>query len=571
MTEIRYLDVCSGYSAFTLASAGLGFRCAGYSEIEPFPRAMLQQRHHAVAVDWDHRFAEGAGTTPLFGDFTRIEAHHVGPIDLLTGGTPCQAFSLAGLRGGLADARGNLTLEFLRLAERVRARWVLWENVPGVFSALAHDAPDPSPPAIDLDGDDGPEDGEEVVVEDEYDADESHALSCFLAGLSDLGYGWAYRVLDAQYVRVDGHERAVPQRRRRVFVVACLGDSAGPAAVLFEPESLRGDPAPRRETGEGIAGAVAPSLVSSGRGVERAGETRRQDPVVAVQAADVAVTLDASYGRLQGCSGQDANHGHSYLVAFGGNDTRGAIDVATARSAHGGPHGRLDFDSETFVAVPIAHAFDARQQDVCQYGDISPPLDTDGYTVGVAQPVYAIQERAVSENAAAGPDGVGVRGDGAAYTLEARSVTQAVAFDTTQITSAANFSNPKPGDACHPLARGQHPPAIAYSIVPMNSGKDYKARAVDVAQPLMAAGPVGGNQGGDYVADAWAVRRLTPTECERLMGVPDGFTAIEWRGKPAPDGPRYKVLGNSQSINQMRWIARGLADVIAVRRLAEME
>jgi len=103
---------------------------------------------------------------------------------------------------------------------------------------------------------------------------------------------------------------------------------------------------------------------------------------------------------------------------------------------------------------------------------------------------------------------------------------------------------------------------LAYSIMPQNSSKDYKAREVDVAQPLMAGGPVGGNQGGDYIADQWAVRRLTPTECERLMGVADGFTAITYRGKPAADGPRYKVLGNSQAANNMRWIARGLRDAI---------
>jgi len=92
----------------------------------------------------------------------------------------------------------------------------------------------------------------------------------------------------------------------------------------------------------------------------------------------------------------------------------------------------------------------------------------------------------------------------------------------------------------------------------MNSGKDYKARETDVSQPIMAGGPVGGNQGGDYVA-AQSVRRLTPTECERLQGFPDGWTAIPWRGKDAdacPDGPRYKALGNSMAVNVMRWIGQ---------------
>jgi len=91
--------------------------------------------------------------------------------------------------------------------------------------------------------------------------------------------------------------------------------------------------------------------------------------------------------------------------------------------------------------------------------------------------------------------------------------------------------------------------------MPMNSGRDYKARKTDVAQRLMAGGPVGGNQGGDFIASPWEVRRLTPVECERLMGFPDGFTNIPWRGKPtAPDGPRYKALGNSMAVNVMQWL-----------------
>jgi len=423
VTEVRYLDVCSGYSAFTLASAGLGFRCAGYSEIEPFPRAMLQQRHQAVAVDWDHRFAEGSNVTPLFGDFTRIEEHHVGPIDLLTGGTPCQAFSVAGKRLGLDDPRGNLTLEFLALARRVRARWLLWENVPGF---LSHDG--------------------------------GRTAGTFFGLLGECGYGWAYRVLDAQYVRVDGHERAVPQRRRRVFVVACLGDEAGPAAVLFEPESLRGDPAPRRETGEGIAGFARSSAPC---GCPKDDGSR------------VIATLDASYGRLQGCSGQDANHGHSHLVAH----------------------------------ALRADGFDASE---------------DG--TGRGTPIVPVDLR----NADSGGCVAGTLG-----TEHSVSNGQAVAFAQNSRSEVRIF-----GD----------------------DGQTVGALAADV-----------GAQQQCYIADAWAVRRLTPTECERLMGVPDGFTAIAWRGKPAADGPRYKVLGNSQSINQMRWIARGLADVIAARRQAGME
>lgn len=502
---LRYLDVCSGYSAWTLGAAGLGFQCVGYSEIEPFPRAILEQRHGAVAVDWDHRFTPGSNVTLLFGDFTQIEAHHVGPVDLLTGGTPCQAFSVAGKRLGLDDPRGNLTLEFLALARRVRARWLVWENVPGI---LSHDR--------------------------------GRTMGTFLRLLGELGYGWAYRVLDAQYIRVDGYEGAVPQRRRRVFVVAHLGDAAGPAAVLFERESLRGDPAPRRSQGEGVARPLAAR--------PQGGSGYRND-------ADTADNLIATPG-----------------LAFGGNDTRGPIDVATARNAHGGPHGRLDFDSETFVATTLRARDTARGVDSdCTDTLVAHSLRAEGFDAsedGTGRgtpivPCYAIHSDAWDRSGegaggtAAERAGLGVQAD-ISYALRAKR-PDAVAFRITPSDGAYET-----GEISGSLTTGTDRSAqalvqpVAYSIMPQNSGKDYKAREVQVAQPLMAGGPVGGNQGGDYIADQWAVRRLTPTECERLMGVPDDFTAITYRRKPAADGPRYKALGNSQAANVMRWIAHGV-------------
>lgn len=102
--------------------------------------------------------------------------------------------------------------------------------------------------------------------------------------------------------------------------------------------------------------------------------------------------------------------------------------------------------------------------------------------------------------------------------------------------------------------------AVAFSIMPMNSGKDYKARPTEVAQPLMAGGPTGGNQGGDYVAAAWAVRRLSCRECERLQGFRDDYTDVPYRGRnETPDGPRYKALGNSMAVNVMEWIGARIA------------
>lgn len=212
---MRYGSVCSGIEAATVAWHPLGWKPAFFSEIEPFPSAVLA--HHYPEVK-------------NYGDFTKLidpahPVHAEQPIDLLVGGTPCQAFSVAGLRQGLADPRGGLTLEFLRLARALRPRWVVWENVPGVLSQ-----------------------------------DGGRAFGAFLAGLEDLGYGWAYRVLDAQYTRVDGYPGAVPQRRRRVFVVGCAGgDFSRAAAVLLEPEGVRRDSPPRRASRKGVAADADPS------------------------------------------------------------------------------------------------------------------------------------------------------------------------------------------------------------------------------------------------------------------------------------------------------------------------
>ena len=198
-----YGSVCSGIEAATAAWHQLGWKPAFFSEIEPFPRTVLA--HHYPHV-------------PLHGDFTTIKEDDYDPIDLLVGGTPCQAFSVAGLRKGFADERGNLTLEYIRLAERLKPRWLVWENVPGVLSQ-----------------------------------DRGRAFGSFLGGLAECGYGFAYRVLDAQYF-------GVPQRRRRVFVIGYLGDWRPPAAVLFERESLCGNITPSRESRKSVAPALRAAL-----------------------------------------------------------------------------------------------------------------------------------------------------------------------------------------------------------------------------------------------------------------------------------------------------------------------
>ena len=243
-----YGSVCSGIEAATAAWHQLGWKPAFFSEIEAFPRAVLAHHHPDV---------------PLHGDFTTIGSDEYEPIDLLVGGTPCQSFSIAGLRGGLDDDRGNLALEYLRLAQRTRPRWLVWENVPGVLSSNG-----------------------------------GRDFGAILGGMVELGYGIAYRVLDAQFF-------GVPQRRRRVFVVGYFGDWRRAAAVLFERHSLQGHPAPRREKGQDLARSLRAQSQSSHR---EDGDNFVSWP------ADVAPTLNAAFGSKLGLEDQHIRGGGGMFV-----------------------------------------------------------------------------------------------------------------------------------------------------------------------------------------------------------------------------------------------------------------
>ena len=214
---MKYLSVCSGIEAATVAWHGMGWEPVAFSEIEPFPCKVLA--HHYPNV-------------PNWGDMTKFKEWPDAEIDLLVGGTPCQSFSVAGLRKGLDDPRGNLMLTYLAIANKYKPKYILWENVPGVLSSNG-----------------------------------GRDFGTFLGALGKLGYGYAYRVLDAQYVRTNGYPHAVPQRRRRVFVVGCLGDWGRAAAILFDSESVCGNPPPRREAGKTVARDVGASVTFSCGGI----------------------------------------------------------------------------------------------------------------------------------------------------------------------------------------------------------------------------------------------------------------------------------------------------------------
>ncbi|MGX6999854.1 DNA cytosine methyltransferase [Caballeronia sp. KNU42] len=246
---MKYGSVCSGIEAASCAWSPLGWEAQWLSEIEAFPSAVLA--HHYPTV-------------PNLGDMTKFKEWPDAAIDLLVGGTPCQSFSVAGLRKGLADPRGNLMLTYLAIAARFTPRWLVWENVPGVLSSNG-----------------------------------GRDFGSLLGGLAELGYGFAYRVLDAQYVRVESHSRAVPQRRRRVFVVGHLGDWRRAAAVLFERESMLGNSAPSRQAGQ----AVAPTLSARTKGGGGLGTDFDCDGGL------VAGTLQASGKAAGSATQQDAESG----------------------------------------------------------------------------------------------------------------------------------------------------------------------------------------------------------------------------------------------------------------------
>jgi len=388
---MRYLSVCSGMEAASVAWHPLGWTPVGFSEIEPFPCAILK-----------HRFPN----TPNHGSLTEYQSWPLEPgaIDLLVGGTPCQSFSVAGLRKGLADPRGNLALVFLGLADKLKPRWIVWENVPGVLSSGG-----------------------------------GRDFGSFVGALEQLGYGWAYRVLDAQYF-------GVPQRRRRVFVVASLGGRDDAASVLLKPESVCWHPAPRRKKGQATAADAGAGVEAGCQGVAFRKSKRAQS------------TTD-----------------NETLVPADASNTLNNFDLGDTRTTH----------------AVVQHTMP---------GSVAP-------TIGASGPPYS---RTGNER---------VEAEALAVTFQPGNLRREAGADPSTTTTTT-----------------------------------LKASAGDQT-PHVAIPPM-------------AVRRLTPVECERLQGFPDNWSRIPWKGKPeeeCPDGPRYKALGNSWAVPNVRWIgARIHAAVLAL-------
>lgn len=483
---MNYLSVCSGVEAATVAWHGLGWKPLGFSEIEKFPSEVLQ--HHYPQVS-------------NFGDMTNYKEWKINePVGLLVGGTPCQSFSVAGLRKGLEDPRGNLALTYVGILDRFKPKWFIWENVPGVLSSNG-----------------------------------GRDFGSFLGAVAECGYGFAYRVLDAQYF-------GVPQRRRRVFVVGCLGDWESAAKVLFESDCLRGDNPPSREKRERVT---------------------------------------------------------SYLergVAYGGTDGE-CSDTVTSKwhKGSGGPSGD---ECGLFVAHKVyeTHPADSRVKDmgdVCQ--TVTSRWGTGGGNVPLVQSVGFTQCDAardvgmdVSPTLRSGGNG-GYPNHSVAYgfepgiakregnpnrfteelspTLRAQMGDNqaSVAYSLREDAKANNFSatplHVTPAlQALRPSVQSHHAQTF---IVDKTIAQSFNvnARPDEMKLETEVSGTLTSSQNAGLFQNM-AVRRLTPVECERLQGFPDNYTNIPWNKKEeSPDSQRYKAMGNSMAVPVMRWIGQRIDKV----------
>jgi DNA (cytosine-5)-methyltransferase 1 len=605
---MRFGSVCSGIEAASVAWHPLGWEAAWLSEIEPFPCAVL--KHHYPDV-------------PNHGDMTllpdRILSGEVEAPDLFCGGTPCQAFSVAGLRNSLKDSRGNLSLTFVGIAnaiDHVRSvrrdapAIIFWENVPGVLNT------------------------------------KDNAFGCFLGALAGEsepitapGERWsnagcvfgpqrtvAWRVLDAQYF-------GVAQRRRRVFVVASARDDFNPAEVLFEFEGVRRDIAPSRQ-----ARKVTPTISSSGTGVSRVGFNCEDEWFIETP---VVGALDTECGGNK-MNHQTINSGHllpvssfyesslaqyreanvsgtikaSGGVAGGGSETFLAQPAYAiqgsmiGRNDSAGPQGdginvEVCFTQNTIdrhaVAQPIPlntmnllgrEIDDGRRGfGIGEAGDPSPTL-TKNHSHAVAHIVGALACNT-------GPNGHDAGNFACNQAVDAGHVfpvAQAIPIDTMNMTpghSSGGLGFGQPGDPSFTLTKG-HSHAVAQPFQQIADcltsayGTKWNGNASATNGSLFASQPIAfepgkmkrlgyGNaepglshalraEAGDNqlaIATSMAVRRLTPVECERLQGFPDGYTNIPWRkAAESPDGPRYKALGNSWAVPVVRWIGKRIQERI---------
>ena len=579
---MKYLSVCSGIEAASVAWEKLGWKPVAFSEIEPFPSAVLN--HHWPEV-------------PNLGDMTKYESWKFEEaIDVLVGGTPCQAFSVAGLRKGLADPRGGLSLTFVNIADHFNPKWILWENVPGVLSsrdngfgcflgALA--------------GEDG-----ELKPPGEKWAD----AGCVYGPKRSI----AWRCLDAQYF-------GVAQRRKRCFLVACPRDQGDPAKVLFEWEGLRRDTAPSRETRKGIATDAEGSLDAGCVGAidtECGGGKLTNQTVRAGHILPSIVnptTPQATTFRMQ-AFGEYSDDGSASTMKA--RDYKDATDLVASpividraafnqgQNAQYKPHIAHSETMDSLVARgPHAVAIPIHDQATRNAGKRGNKQDGKGNGLGIGKPGdpcptltkgdkhAVLYENHPNDSRVTGPLEVapscvsryGTGGGNVPLVQEGVDLyNQAITGDVhCPLRTAGGHGAPavlvqeaiafEPGIASREGNESRFVKEMSPTLR-KDMGDNQVAVAVDcynktinsTSQTLSSSASDINHTGGVInPVDRMAVRRLTPTECERLQGFPDNHTLISWRGKPAdqcPDGPRYKALGNSMAVPCMEWIGNKIKE-----------
>ena len=582
---MKYGSICSGVEAATLAWRPLGWKAVFFAEVEPFPSAVLMERFGATKplrpLDpamadnekerktrelWRRQIAglpEG-GTIPNFGDFTLINREDTNEeIDLLVGGTPCQDLSIAGKRLGFEGRRSVLALDFVRLCFELGVRWVVWENVPAALSSRR-----------------GEDFGRFVSLLCGWNVPvpESGWRKCGIVTPAPGGFGVAWRVLDSQFTRVEQFPRAIPQRRKRLFLVGYSGQWKYPAKVLFDGEMCGGDTPPRRTKRQNASAGSEGGSASTDwwDGSQKAGTlTRTSDqqfmpdkgrlqcvieqtgtdflcyenhaPDSRIKSVEVSQSIVARMGTggnnlplLQEVP-REPETAIGFIKNDAGGDLQGFWDEVfpTMRTEVTPAVAREECFHVSFCDA------NGRRKDRPN-GGLYVTEAKAGKTVTAGGPgaetvivePIALDGDKMKPGERSGGSGMGFSEDGVMYTQTVKDV-HAVAYDECVPLDLRNATrDPEKHDAQNRQGVG-----IGEDGAPMNT---------------VTAASVPG------VGWQATVRKLLPIECERLMGFPDNWTRISWKGKPeeeCPDAPRYKACGNSMCVNVMAWIGERIEAV----------
>lgn len=538
---MRFLSLFSGIEAASSAWDALGWECVAVAEIEPFPCALLKHRYPNI---------------PNLGDVTKITKQQIeglGHIDVVVFGAPCQDLSVAGKRKGLTNADGTFTRSGLfftacDIADWSRARFSIWENTPGAYSTNE---------GRDFAAVVGRMAGTEVAVP--RDGWRNAGVVLGRSGLVE------WFTLDAQYVRVQSHPRAVPQRRRRVFVVRDSGDWQSRPPLFLEPASLCGNPAPSRKAGQRVAPTISARTKGGGGlgtdfdcdgglvphvcgclsdGAHNGGglTDKTLTPVESSRPGFERGVVCAATGQAateilhECCPTLNCNHEQPYIAGH-------CREVASSLTT---TYGRQPDGSDTALGPNlVAHSLRGEGFDASEDG------------TGRGTPIVAVAFSCKDSGQDAAEDvspTLRSMNEGAGNANAGGQV--AIAFDCKAGANTGFAIGDVPG-ALRGEGHGGGHAAVAFDMRGREGGAQFEGPH-DTANIRAASG----GSSKSYVAQPMAVRRLTPLECERLQGFPDGWTNIPIKGKPAKDGPRYKALGNSMATNVMRLIGERIQRAI---------